>query len=137
MPVATPLISKRCLRVLPQIVERAKTLVDTGCITMLVKTGVADSWSGANNIRTVDSREVKCSGETDTKIVVRNILLWLQVIVVDKLKGIDILGLDAIDRLGGATTAKGQVKFGNQYITKMARGANSNDTIQLTKPRPC
>ena len=48
-----------------------------------------------------------------------------------------ILGLDAIDRLGGATIAKGQAKFRNQYITKMARGANSNDTIQLTKPTPC
>ena len=61
------------------------------------------------------------------------------VIVLDKLiAGIDvILGLDTIDRLGGATIAKGQVKFGNQYITKMARGVNSNDTIQPTKPRPC
>ena len=59
--------------------------------------------------------------------------------MLDKLvAGIDvILGLDAIDRLGGATIAKGQVKFGNQYVTKMARGANSNDTIQVTKPRPC
>ena len=103
---------------------------------MFVTTGVAEPWSGASNIRAVDDREVKCCGETDAKIVVRNIPL--RVIVLDKLiAGIDvILGLDAIDRLGGATIAKGQVKFRNQYVTKMARGANSNDIIQLTKPRP-
>ena len=71
--------------------------------------------------------------------MVRNILLQLQVIVLDKLvTGMDvILGLDVIDWLGGTTVAKSQVKFENQYITKMARGANSNDTIQPTKPRPC
>ena len=40
--------------------------------------------------------------------------------------GIDmIVGLDAIDRLGGFTISKGQVNFGNQYVTKMTRGANS------------
>ena len=97
------------------------------------------SWSGASNIRAVDCGEVKCCGETDAKIMVRNIPLQFRVTVLDKLAvGINvILGLDAIDWLGGATIAKGQVKFGNQYITKMARGANSNDTIPLTKPRPC
>ena len=98
-------------------------------------TGVANPWRGASNIRTVDSWEVKCCGETDAKIVIRNILL---VIVLDKLiTGIKvILGLDAINQLEEATIAKGQVKFRNQYVTKMARGANSNDTIQLTKPKP-
>ena len=100
--------------------KKAKALVITGCTTVLFTTGVADSCRWASNIRVVDSREVK--------IMVRNILLWL---------GIDmILGLDAIDQLGGATIAKGQVKFGNQSITKMAWGANSNDTIQLTEPKP-
>ena len=29
------------------------------------------------------------------------------------------------------------MKFRNQYVTKIAREANSNDTIQPTKPRPC
>ena len=48
-----------------------------------------------------------------------------------------LLGLDAIDWVGGAIIAYGQVKFGNQYITKMTKGANSNDTIQLTKLKPC
>ena len=48
-----------------------------------------------------------------------------------------LLGLDAIDQLGGAIITKGQVKFGNQYVTKMVRGANSNDTIQPTKLRLC
>ena len=41
--------------------------------------------------------------------------------VLDKfVAGIDvILGLDAIDWLGGDTIAKGQMKFRNQYVTKM------------------
>ena len=58
---------------------------------------------------------------------------------MDKLvAGIDvILGLDSIEQLGGATITKSQVKFRNQFITKMARGVNSNDTIQPIKPRPC
>ena len=75
--------------------------------------GVTNIWSRASNIWAVDGREVKCCGETDAKIVDRNIPLWLHVIVLDKLvTGIDvILGLDTIDRLGGATIAKGQVKF--------------------------
>ena len=62
--------------------------------------------------------------------MVRNIPLQLQVTVLDKLIAeIDmILGLDAIDWLGGATIAKGQVKLRNQYVTKMASGVNSNDT---------
>ena len=117
--------------------KRAKALVDTSLTTTLVMTGFANSWSGASNIRVLDGREVKCCGETDAKIVIRNIPLWL--IVLDKfITGIDvILGLDAIDWLGGATIAKCQVKFGNQYVSKMARGVNSNDTIQLIKPRLC
>ena len=36
--------------------KRAKTLVDTGCTSMLVMTGVADFSSRANNIRAVDSK---------------------------------------------------------------------------------
>ena len=119
--------------------KRVKALVDTGCTTTHVTTGVADSWSGASNIRVVDGREVKCCGETDSKIVVKNTLQRLRVIVLDKLiAGINVLlGLDAIDQLGRATIVKRQVKFGNQHETKKERGANSNNTIQLTKPRPC
>ena len=58
---------------------------------------------------------------------------------MDKLvAGINVvLARDAIDWLGGATIATSQVKFGNQYVTKMARGANSDDSIQPTKPRLC
>ena len=58
--------------------------------------------------------------------------------MLDKLiAGINvILGLDTIDWLRGATIAKGQVKFGNQYVTKMASWVNSNDAIQSIKPRP-
>ena len=46
---------------LPQIVvtvngKRAKAFIDTSYTTMLVMTGVADSWSGASNIRVVDDR---------------------------------------------------------------------------------
>ena len=115
---------------LPQIVvtingKRAKAIVDNGCTTMLVTTGVADSWSRTSNIRVVDGREVKCCGENDAKIMVRNILQQLRVIVLDKLiAGIDMIRcLDAIHRLGRATIAKGQVKFGNHYITKIARGS--------------
>ena len=51
--------------------KTAKVLVDTICTITLVRTGVADSWSGDNNIRMVDGGAVKCFGETDTKIVVR------------------------------------------------------------------
>ena len=49
-----------------------------------------------------------CYGETVAKIVVRNILLQVQVIVQENLvTRIDaILGLDVIDRLGGATIGK-------------------------------
>ena len=116
--------------------KRAKALVENNCTTMLVTTGVTNSWSGASNIRVVDGREVKCCEESDAKIVVRNIPLQLRVIVLDKLvAGIDvILGLDPIDQLGRDTIAMGLVKFGNQYVTKMVRGANSNDTIQWYHP---
>lgn len=52
--------------------------------------------------------------------------------------GIDVvLGLDVIDRLGGATIAKGQAKFGNQSASKMTRSATRNNTIQPSKPRLC
>ena len=45
-----------------------------------------------------------------------------------------ILGLDVIDRLGGATIAKGQVRFGRQDTARVVR-VSSNDTVQPTKPR--
>lgn len=111
--------------------KRVRALVDTGCTTTFVMTSVSDSWNGASNIRAVDGREVTCYGETDAKIIVRNMPLQLREIVLDKLvTGIDvILGLGVIDQLGGATIAKGQVKFDNQYMTRMARSAPSSGAI--------
>lgn len=60
-------------------------------------------------------------------------------IVLNRLiAGIDVvLGLDVIDRLGGATIAKGKVKFGNQSAPRMTRSATRNNTIQPSKPRLC
>ena len=100
---------------LPQIVvtvngKKVRALVDTGCTTTLVWASVIEYWEGASNVRAVDGREVRCCGETFAKIVVRNIPQQFRVIVLEKLvTGIDvILGLDVIDRLGGA---KGQVRL--------------------------
>ena len=127
---------------LPQIVvtingKKTRALVDTGCTTTLVRASVAEFWEGANTVRVVDGRKVRCCGETVTKIAVRNIPLQVQVIVLEKLvTGIDvILGLDVIDRLGGASIAKGQVRFERQDAARVVR-ASSNDTVQPTKPKP-
>ena len=105
-------------------------------MTTLVRVSVAEFWEEASNVRAVDGRKVRCCGETVTKIVVRNIPLQVRVIVLEKLvTGIEvILGLDVIDRLGGATIAQGQVWFGRHDAAKVVR-ASSNDTVQLTKPR--
>ena len=103
---------------------------------MFVLTGVTNSWSGASNIRAVDSREVKCFGETDAKIVVRNIPLQLRVIVLDKLvAGIDvILGLDAVDWLEGSTIAKSQVDFerGNE-IPEVTDGLTKGELFSVCR----
>ena len=73
---------------------------------------------------------MRCFGETVTKIVVRNIPV-LEKLVTE----IDvILGLDVIDRLGGATIVKGQVRFGRQDASRVVR-ASSKDTVLPTKPR--
>lgn len=101
---------------LPQIVvtvngKRARALVDTSCTTTLVTTSITKDWNGASNIRAVDGRDVKCCGETNAEIIVRNIPLRLRVIELDTfVAGIEvILGLDTINRLGGVTIAKGEV----------------------------
>ena len=127
---------------LPQIVvtvngKKARALVDIGCTITLIRASVAEFWEGASNVRAVDGREVKCCGETVAKIVVRNIPLQVRVIVLEKLvTGIDvILGLDVIDRLGGATIAKGQMKFGRQGTVRVVR-ASCKDTVQPKNPRP-
>ena len=127
---------------LPEIVvtvngKKARALVDTGCMTTLVRASVAEFWEGTSNVRVVDGREVRCCGETVAKIVVRNILLQVQVIGLEKLiTGIDvILSLDVIDWLGGATIAKGQVMFGRQDAARVVR-VSSKDTVQPTKPGP-
>lgn len=82
---------------------------------------------------------MECCGEADAEIVVRNMPLRLRVIVLDRLiSGIDVvLGLDAIDRLGGAIIAKGQVKFGNQSAPGVTGSVTRGDTNQPSKPRPC
>ena len=66
----------------------------------------------------------------------RNIPLQVQVIALENLVSrIDlILVLDGLDLLGGATIAKGQVRFGRQDA-RVVRASN-NDTVQPTKPRP-
>ena len=85
-------------------------------MTTLVRVSVTEFWEGASNVRMLDGREVRCCDKTVAKIIMRNIPLQIRVIVLEKLvTGIDmILGLDFIDWLGGATIAKGQVRFRRQ-----------------------
>ena len=118
--------------------RRARAFADTGCTTTLLARNIARSWSGASNIRAVDGREVKCLGETTAEVIVRGIPIVLRALVVDHLVGgVDVvLGMKAINQLGGGTFKDGQVTFGRCSATGMAV-VEGGEKIGAREPEDC
>lgn len=118
--------------------QRAMALIDTGCTTTLLARNVAKSWSGACTIKTVDGRDAKCLGETTAEVTVQGVIIMLRALVLDHLVGgVDVvLGMKAINQLGGATLREGQVTFGRLGAIGMV-GVEGSDKIGSQKPEAC
>ncbi len=88
-------------------------LVDTGCSKTIVASWLCVSVKGQCSVIAVDGSKVRCRGEADVPILVDGTMLSIKCVVADRLlAGVNvILGMDAIDALGGVTIKSGKVDF--------------------------
>lgn len=84
--------------------RKVRALVDTGCSTTVVASHlVPKSERKESSLMTVDGREIACEGERNVELAVEGTRMIVRAIVLRQLvDGIYlVLGLDAINRLGG------------------------------------
>ena len=96
--------------------REVRALVDTGCSTTVLASYLMPKCEGMESCLTaVDGREIVCDGEGNVELTVQGIHLSVNAIILGRLvDGVDVvLGMDAINQLGGVVIAKGEpVKFG-------------------------
>ena len=106
-------------------------LVDTGCTMSIVRVGLLDGseLEEESKITAFDGTEVKCKGTIDTTILVNNIMVPTKMIVTDNIiDGIDvIIGMDAIEYMGGVWVDGKEVTFGKATCASILN--QSKDTI--------
>ena len=93
-----------------------RALVDTGCATTVVSSHVVGNCEGVNYMVAFDGSQVRCQGRRTVQIVVRGEQITVDAVVADHvLGGVDVvMGLDAIDSMGGVTVINGTVEFGTK-----------------------
>ena len=93
-----------------------RALVDTGCsTTVLASRLVPKCEEKESSLMAVDGREIVCEGEGNVELTVQGIHLSVKAIILGRLvDGVDVvLGMDAINQLGGVVIADGEpVIFG-------------------------
>ena len=93
---------------------------------------LVNEWEGKSSLVAFDGREIECRGTSWVQLVVDGVPLSARVIVVDSiLNGIGVvLGMDVIDRLGGATVRKGKATFGRaSCAVGMGPGGGNGERI--------
>lgn len=95
--------------------RECQALVDTGCTSSLVKSEHVAWWNGESNMVAFDGHSVKCRGVSTVPLVVAGVRFLMTMTVVDEIVGgIDaVIGMDAIQRLGGVIVQGDRVQFGN------------------------
>ena len=93
--------------------KHARALVDTGCSKTIVTEAYCDECSGEVQILTVNGSKIKCEGEFDALLDIRGVKCRTSCIVSRTLlSGIGvILGIDAINFMGGVFVSESGVKF--------------------------
>ena len=93
-----------------------RALVDTGCSTTVLASRLVPKCAGKESgLMAVDGREIACEGEGNVDLTVQGIHLSVKAIILRRLiDGVDVvLGMDAINQLGGVVIACGEpVTFG-------------------------
>ena len=109
--------------------REARALVDTGCTTTMVHERLATEVRGEAMVSAFDGREVKCKGTAKVQITVAGEHLERDVTVVSQMvDGVDVvLGMDAIETLGGVKVWRNKVQFGN--ICSVAYSGKSPDIV--------
>ena len=110
-----------------------RALVDTGCTNSMLKFGFVGSVRHPSKIVAFDGREVNCKGKAAIEVKVGDEVIDVDVIIVeDMLNGVDlVLGLDAIQKLGGVTVSDGVVKFGRS-VCALADRSNTSESIHIS-----
>ena len=92
-----------------------RALVDTGCTTTIVHSSVAEECKNIPSyVAAFDGSIVERKRRGGLEIEVGDKVIVVDAIVVDKtVEGVDIvMGIDAINQLGGVTLGNGIIKFG-------------------------
>lgn len=97
--------------------KKIRALVDTGCSTVVVRTNLVDHVEGRSRMYAFDNREVECRGVSWLDLVVAGTHVKVYAVVIDNIvDGVDVvLGMDAIDRLGGVLVTRFKVQFGDHF----------------------
>ena len=100
-----------------------QALVDTGCSDTMVRSELVRGDGLLAVVRAFDGRDVASDGRAQVEVVVARTLIKLKVLVVkEMIEGVDlVLGLDAIDLLGGMCWKSGEVSFGKTVCNAAAR----------------
>ena len=95
--------------------QRRLALVDTGCLTSMVRRKVTTGDGLEASVLAFDGREVKCYGYDQMRVGIGEKEVDVRMRVIETLLGgVDmILGMDVIDKLGGVTVLEGKLSFGD------------------------
>ena len=98
--------------------EKGLALVDTGCSRTMMKRRSQVVKTAETSVLAVDGREVKCLGYTDVSLKIGEEVFNVNVRVMETLVGgVDvILGMDVIEKLGGVTVMRDDIKFGDRSV---------------------
>ena len=105
VPVISIVVNGKC----------ARSLVDTGCTTTMVREELVKEVRGEARVSAFDGREVRCRGTGEVELEIEGERMKREVTVVAQMvDGVDVvLGMDVIDSLGGVKVWHNKVQFGN------------------------
>ena len=91
-----------------------RALVDSGCETTVVGSCVVSGSEGASYMEAFDGSLVRCLGRRSVQMVVRGYEISIDAVIADKvIRDVDvILGMNAIDCMGGVTVRGKTAVFG-------------------------
>ena len=108
-------------------------LVDTGCSDSMVRQKLVRGSGTSGTVVAFDGRPVTSLGRARVGVRVGELVLELNMIVVEgMIEGIDmVLGMDAIERLGGVYVINGEVQFGHE-LSMAAVASKDLNVVSIT-----
>ena len=85
-------------------------LVDTGCTTTVISSRLVVGCKGKSCITAFDGRELQCREPSWVEMEVDGVFVKVKAIVTDSIiEDVDVvMGMDAINQLGGVTVGQGK-----------------------------